>query len=295
MRKTLRIGAAWLVLALVPAPAFAWGLEAHRYIMRRAIELLPPELKPFFERHRDEVVVRVVDPDTWRNIGWADNSNHFLDFGASAYGKFPFDALPREYDKAVEKFGRETLDENGTLPWRLSEFFGKLRRAFEAFTRNNAYAVTDTVLFAPVMSHYVQDAHQPLHAHINYDGADTGQRGIHARFETELFNRYADKLTISPAAPKVIASPRDFAFDTLLASYQLVEPLLAADKKAVAGRDTYDNGYYDALFAATRPMLERRISDAITATASLILSAWEQAGRPTLRFDMPRPVQRVRP
>ena len=29
---------------------------AHRYIMARAIDLLPPELKPFFERNRAELV-----------------------------------------------------------------------------------------------------------------------------------------------------------------------------------------------------------------------------------------------
>ena len=41
--------------------------------MRRAIELLPPELKPFFEQYRDELVLRVTDPDLWRNVGWEDD------------------------------------------------------------------------------------------------------------------------------------------------------------------------------------------------------------------------------
>jgi len=42
-----------------------------------------------------------------------------------------------------------------------------------------------------------------------------------------------------------------------------------------------------------KPMLEERLASAITATASLVLSAWEQAGRPDLRSGEPRPVQRV--
>jgi hypothetical protein len=295
MRKTLTVAAACLMLVTLPAPASAWGVEAHRYIMRRAIDLLPAELKPFFERHSDEVVLRVVDPDVWRTAGWEDNHHHFLDFGAAAYGKFPFEALPRELDRAVEKFGRATVEEYGMLPWRLSEFFGNLRRAFEGFSRNNPYAASDTVLFAPAMSHYIQDAHQPLHAHINYDGADTGQRGIHSRFETELFNRYVAKLTVTPAPARAISSPRDFAFATLLDSYQLVDTLLAADKKATAGRDNYDDGYYEQLLAGTKVLLERRLGESITATASLILGAWEGAGRPSLTADRPRPVQRIRP
>jgi hypothetical protein len=49
--------------------------------MRRAIELLPPELKPFFENYREELVLRSNDPDLWRSVPWDDDSNHFVDFG----------------------------------------------------------------------------------------------------------------------------------------------------------------------------------------------------------------------
>ena len=73
--------------------------------MRQAIELLPPELKPFFDQFKDEVVLRVTDPDLWRNVGWEDDPNHFLDFGVTEYGAYPFEALPREYGAALEKFG----------------------------------------------------------------------------------------------------------------------------------------------------------------------------------------------
>jgi hypothetical protein len=294
MQMTLRAAAIILAVLLLPVPAAAWGVQAHRYIMGRAIDLLPAELKPFFESHRAELVMRVVDPDVWRVVGWEDDYNHFLDFGASEYGPYPFAALPRDYDRALEKFGRTVLERNGLLPWRLSEFFGHLRRSFEGFNRNYTYAVSDTVLFAAVLSHYIQDAHQPLHATINYDGAETGQRGIHSRFETELFERYQSKLTVTPAAPKRVP-PRDFAFDVLLESYQRVDPLLAADRKAIAGREAYDPAYYDAFFTGVRGLTERCLAEAISATASLIITAWEEAGRPTLRRDMPRPVQRVRP
>ena len=49
---------------LVPAPAHAWGFEAHKMIMDRAIALLPAELRPMFEQHRAAVVERAIDPDT---------------------------------------------------------------------------------------------------------------------------------------------------------------------------------------------------------------------------------------
>lgn len=282
-----------LVAVLLPSPAFAWGFAGHRYIMRRAIDLLPAGIKPFFVAHRDEIVVRVIDPDLWRNVGWEDDPNHFVNFGAAEFGPYPFTALPREYGAALEKFGMATLRRQGMLPWREAEEFGNLRRAFESFRKGDSYGTTDTVLFAAVVSHYVQDAYQPLHASNNYDGQLTGQQGVHARFERDLLERYESRLTVNPAAPQSVASARDAAFDALLASHQLVAPLLLADKDALGSKDTYDDAYFDAFFAKVKPILEERLAAAITATASVIVSAWEQAGKPELKDGAPRPVLRV--
>ena len=71
MRKWL--AAALLGVVLDPSPAAAWGFVGHQLIMRRAIDLLPAEIKPFFERHREEVVLRVIDPDLWRTMGWPED------------------------------------------------------------------------------------------------------------------------------------------------------------------------------------------------------------------------------
>jgi hypothetical protein len=282
------------LVTLVPAPAFAWGASAHRYIMDGAIDLLPPSIKPFFDHFRAELVLRVNDPDTWRVVGWNDGPNHFLDFGRPGLGAFPFAELPRDYDAAVEKFGIETLNRIGTLPWREAEQFGNLRRAFEGFRRNYVFAPGDTVLFAAVASHYLQDAHMPLHASNNSDGQLTGQAGVHARFETALFERYQSKLTIRPVAVRPIANARDAAFDVLLASHQLVPRLLQADKDAAGGRQIYDNAYFDRFFANARPLLEQQLSASISATAALIAGAWEAAGRPAIRTAMTPIAQRVR-
>jgi hypothetical protein len=292
-----RCGALVLVLLAMlfqPAPASAWGFAAHRFIMRKAVDLLPAGIAPFFERHRDEVVLRVVDPDLWRNVGWEDDPNHFVNFGAPELGAYPFAAMPREYGAALEKFGPATLKRLGTLPWREAEAFGNLRRAFEGFRRSAPYG-SDAVLFAAVASHYMQDAHQPLHATNNYDGQLTGQRGVHARFERDLVEKFEARLNVAPAPPRALASARDAAFDALLASHQLVDTLLRADREAIGDRDVYDDTYFEAFFSKVKPLLEARLAASITATASVILSAWEQAGKPALDHasEEPRPVQRV--
>jgi hypothetical protein len=294
MRKTLFAAALVLTIAW-PSSAFAWGFAGHKLIMSRAIDLLPPELKPFFDHFREEIVIRVTDPDLWRNIGWDEDQNHFVDFGVPEFGRFPFAELPRDYDKAVEKFGVAFLKKEGTLPWREQEEFGNLRRAFEGFKRSSPYATSDATVFAAIAAHYIQDAHQPFHATDNFDGAQTGNNGIHARFERDLIERFESKLTLTPVPPRAIANSRDAAFDALLSSYQLVAPILAADKAAIAGKDTYDDDYFQKFFTAVKPILERRLSEAITATAGVIIGAWEQAGKPTLTTEAARPIQRVRP
>ena len=45
MRKKLLATVLCAASVLAPTHAFAWGAEGHRLIMRRAIELLPPEMK----------------------------------------------------------------------------------------------------------------------------------------------------------------------------------------------------------------------------------------------------------
>jgi len=295
MRKASLAAAVAAVLAFAPADAFAWGTTAHRLIMARAIDILPADLKPLFVQHRDELVLRVIDPDLWRNIGWEDDPNHFINFGVKEYGEYPFRELPREYGVALEKFGIGTLRRDGTVPWRFAEEFGNLRRAFESFTRKSSFAVSDVVLYSAIAAHYIQDATQPLHATNNYDGQLTGNTGIHSRFESTLVERFQSRLTLSPAPVVGIKNARDHAFDACLSGYQLVDPILKADNEAKAGKEVYDDDYFEKLFVKLKPILEQRLSESITSTANMIVGAWEQAGKPQLTLvNAPRPPQKIR-
>lgn len=294
MRKLVLSLAATLALLLVPTHAFAWGAAAHQMIMRQAIDLLPPELKPFFERFKDELVLRSNDPDLWRNVPWDDDANHFVDFGVPEYGKPPFTELPRDYDLAVQKFGVRVVKRNGTLPWRIEEMHGNLRRGFEGLGKKAPYAISDITLFAAVLGHYIQDATQPFHATDNFDGARTGNNGIHSRFERDLFEKFGGRLRLAGPAPTPMTSPRDFSFDTLIKSYGLVDQVLAADTAALGTKDVYDDEYFETFFTTVQPLLEQQISAAIRATAGAIIGAWEQAGRPTMYTEQPRSPQRVR-
>lgn len=283
------------LLLAVPSPSFAWGFDAHRFIAEQMIALLPAEIRPLFEQRRDEVVMRAVDPDLWRNIFPDEAPNHFVDL--DHFGKYPYSELPREYDRAVQEWGRETIHTQGLLPWRTAEIFGMLQREFEGLKRENApsYLQDNIAFYAAVMSHYIGDAHVPLHSIVNYDGQQTNQRGVHARWESDLFARVRGRLTIAPPAPKPVRDPREFMFETLLASNRLADAVLESDRRATTGRAFYDDGYFAAFEKEQFTALEQRINDSISAVASLIIGAWDAAGRPALppeRPRSPRPIPR---
>jgi len=276
----------------MPRPAAAWGFEAHKFIMARAIPLLPREIRPYFEKYEASIVEHAIDPDLWRTAGWLEEPpRHFVDM--DAYGPYPFAGMPHVYDEAVKRYGAEFVLKNGTLPWRSEEIYGKL---VEAFTQKAGYSRENIRFFSSVIAHYVADAHVPFHASLNYDGQLTGQWGVHSRFESELFERYRSTLTISPRPPAPIANTREFIFETLTASFPLVRPLLDADQAAIAGRDSYDDTYFTLFFSKARPILEQRLSDSISGVASVITAAWVEAGRPALPLDVtltPRKVRRA--
>ena len=279
-----------------PPPAAAWGFEAHKFIMDRAIALLPAELRPLFEKNRVVVVERSIDPDIWRIAGFDDeNPRHFLNLDWEGYGKYPFAALPRDYTAAVAKFGKARIEENGTLPWRVEEYHANLRRAFASYARRGVSGRYDLLVFSAALAHYISDAHVPFHAVINFDGQLTGQDGIHARFESSLFEQYRSQLAIAPAPLAPVRDPRNVAFETIIEGTQLVAPILKTDLAAIGTRDPYDDAYFNAFFTANRSVLERRLNESIAAVAAMIAGAWEAAGKPPAPPDPPpAPPQRRR-
>jgi hypothetical protein len=283
------------VVLLVPAPAHAWGLEAHKFVMERAIALLPPELRPLFEKHRTAVVERAIDPDTWIIAGWEEERpHHFVDMDTEGFGKYPFAELPRDYTAAMAKFGAAKMRDAGTLPWTTEEMYGSLRRAFEALPRRGAFGQNDVILFSAWIAHYAADGHVPLHGVANYDGQLTQQWGVHSRWEAIMFERFRNQLTVAPKAIAPIHNPREFMFNALLQDTQLVPALLDADRKAIGDRDVYDDAYYQAFFAANKSVMERRLNDSIAAIAAMITGAWEAAGKPAVVLDPPATPQRRR-
>ena len=217
---------------------------------------------------RDELVMRVERSRSvaQRRLG-GRAPNHSIDFGVHELGPYPFTALPREYGAAVEKFGVATLQRDGLLPWRRCEEFGNLRRTFEGLReRRSPTSTSDLVLFSAVLAHYIQDAHQPLHATNNYDGQLTGQTGIHSPLRGRSVR--AVRVATDDHAGRAQADhqpARRRRSTSRSPSYQLVTQILEADTRGDGRRkSTYDDEYFEKFFTTVRPMLEQQLAGAIT-------------------------------
>lgn len=293
MRSFLLATCAVLALAM-PAPAGAWGFEVHRQIAARAIPLLPPELRPFYEKYQVFVVEHAVDPDLWRSAGFEEEPpRHFVDL--DAYGPYPFSNLPHDYDAAVAKFGAEMVVKNGTLPWRTQEIYAKLVAAFrQAAQPDPRYGLDDIKFFSAVLAHYVADSFVPFHAVINYDGQMTGQWGIHSRFENELIVRNLGRMRLAASVQPPVRNAREFIFANLTSGAPLAADVLADDRQAVKGKTEYDDQYFARLFELAGPIAEARVAAAVSGVAAVITGAWEEAGRPRIPLTPPRVTRKVR-
>jgi len=284
-----------------PVTTGAWGMDVHRLITERALDGMPTEIKSFFAVERAFITEHSVDPDLWRIMDLRGDRgeeppNHFLDMDFEEGSKPPFLNIPREYDAYVQKYGAGPATRYGRLPWRAEEVYNRMLASFKDIAKPNMPFAADNARYAlAVLAHYIEDAHVPFHAALNYDGQLTNQRGIHARFETELILRNQKVLKLAPVKAVVITGGfRDYMFKTLIDSQALVEGILAADLKAAEGREFYDDAYFDALLKGTRATAERRLSEAASAVASAALTAWTEAGKPALPGEGPRPPARIR-
>lgn len=293
MRIAASTLAGLIVLALTAGSPSAWGFDVHRYITSAAIDAVPEPIRPYFQKHRAFIAEHSIDPDLMRTYGVeTEDPNHFLDMDAVAPD--PFTGIPRDEAEYIKKLGPEKAREYGRVPWRVEEVYNRLVTELRRPEHDQRISSGTVNALTAMLAHYVEDAHVPFHAVVNYDGQATNQRGIHGRFESELFARFRPRMTLTPVVPPPVTAPRDFIFGKLVEGTRLVPAILSADKAATEGREFYDDAYFEAFFVKAKPIVERRISEAIGGVAAVIAGAWQSAGKPVLPIDEMRPPSRIR-
>jgi uncharacterized membrane protein YgcG len=260
-------------LVVLPATAFGWGYVGHRRLAMHAQDVLPANscLKLWLATNQSTAYQDLsCDPDKWRAIDVNEEPRHFLDIDWVT----PITAYPRDFAVAQTRLGANAT-RNGIVPWRNEEYYGQLVAAFQA--KDNAAIMTLLMHY----SHYVTDSFSVLHDTKNSDNAS----GLHARWESDMFDTAAYLNGITTKAATYYgtmghADPRNATFDIIIVGNGLVAQLQAAELAATPA----DGGSFSmsAFYASVNDMTARRWGDALTLFASIIGSAWIDAGKPML-------------
>lgn len=270
---------------------FCWGFFAHKKINNHAVFLLPPQMLVFYKSNIDFLTEHAIDPDKRRYAVAGEGSRHYIDI--DAYGAYPYPDLPRDHSKAIEKFGEDTINANGIVPWHVQTMLGRLTKAFK---ENNYSSI---LKYSADLGHYIADAHVPLHASSNHNGQHTDQKGIHGFWESRIPELLADKeFDFFIGKAQYIPNPGAFIWDRVLESALAADSVLKfekelsiqfrGDKKFGFEKRNLDNlkqvssDYSKAFNKKLNGMIERRMRQSIFAVASFWYTAWINAGQPDL-------------
>ncbi|MGV3530289.1 MAG: zinc dependent phospholipase C family protein [Flavisolibacter sp.] len=281
-----------ILLLLAAKSSFCWGFFGHQKINGLAVFLLPPEMVGYYKMNFSFISEHAVDPDKRRYSVAEEGPRHYIDI--DNYGKYPFPELPRRWNDALAKFGEDTLQANGIVPWWIQVM---QRRLVEAFKEKNGPRI---LKISAELGHYIADSHVPLHTSNNHDGQLTNQKGIHGFWESRVPEMLADKewdFFIGKA--QYISNVEDFVWKRVLESAAAADSVLrfekvlstqfASDKKfSFENRNgntvrQYSTAYAKAYDAMLNGMVERRMRQSIFAVASFWYTAWVDAGQPDLR------------
>jgi hypothetical protein len=263
-----------VVFALTPGQAFAWGANAQKIVVNKAVDTLPPDVRAFFDANRAFLVLHVTDPLEAETKTPSEKHNHFIYL--DKYGRFPFTTLPRVYKAAVAKYGKSKLESTGLLPWQIGVYNAKLTEALKLGRWDEAK------LDAAILAGYVSEAHDPFNTTDNFDGHLSLQTGINERFGVTLIDRFSSFFPMRPNDASFISDPTDHAFESCLSAHSWLETILLADRNARLAGKSYDDEYFDRFYNLTAATLIRQLSDAATDIGSYWLTAWTNAGRPQL-------------
>ncbi|PWG79645.1 zinc dependent phospholipase C family protein [Pararcticibacter amylolyticus] len=286
VKKTGRLAAIFAIILLCTS----WGFYSHRRISYMAVFTLPPPMIRFYKNNISFISDHSVDPDKKRYTDPEEGARHFWD--SERYGKKPFDSIPVKWNDAVTKYTADTLKLYGTVPWQIEKTYYRLVNAFKERDSIRILRMSAN------LSHYISDAHVPLHATQNYNGQFTNQTGIHAFWESRLPELFSQRYDFAVGKARYIENPLKEAWSILKGSYsgkdsvfsiekELSEKFPSDKKYSYSERNgkiirQYSLAYSAAYHKALKGMVEKRMRSAILETGCFWYSAWVDAGQPDL-------------
>lgn len=284
----------FVVLVFYTQPAmYSWGFFGHKKINRMAVFTLPPEMIGFYKKNIEYITEHAVDPDKRRYSTEGEAARHYIDIDHYMHdGNDPFEIMPKQWNKAIEKFTEDTLQAYGIVPWYVNLMVMRLTKAFEEKDVDKILRVSAD------LGHYIGDSHVPLHTTENYNGQLTNQKGIHGFWESRIPELKAKDYDYFVGRAVYVDNILEDEWQTIRESFGAKDSVLDLEQKlngefpndrkyafenrgAVIMRtysEDYTNNYNDML----NGMVERRLTKSIVTVGSYWYTAWVNAGQPDL-------------
>ncbi len=169
---------------LFSAQLWAWGAKGHQIVAYVGADLTT-DGQAFWRSNLEPIRTLSTVPDrVWKGPSTKSQEapTHFFEID-TYYTQPEYDQIPNypsSYVEAIRQYTETRVIDNGTAPWRIRQLYRLALQALQAGDMKLA------LQYAGTMSHYVGDLSQPLHVSENYDGQMTGNKGIHAYFETTV-------------------------------------------------------------------------------------------------------------
>lgn len=267
-----------VTVAVVIGIVSAWHGPGHTRATRLAGAGMPKELPAFFAGGVETIAHCSHDPDLFRlraqpELRDGEVPEHFCDLELLEGAELP----PTRY-AFVQLCVRKGLKPEavGFVPYAVVEWAQRLTIAFAEHRKwpKNPHVRAKCLIYAGILAHYAQDACQPLHTTIHYDGrankdGTSPRSGIHAKVDALLQKVRKDRKLLARDLKPV-------AYDKLLPAvagelrrshalvnkvYELEGQFPDLDKPIPAG-------------SAVEAFAVERLKAAANFTTSLYLTAW---------------------
>jgi len=265
-----------VLLLMAVSPGYAWEPTGHTLITNHALQLVSPEMKPFYDANSRYIAAFCTLPDDWRETYKAEVApNHFIDL--DLLSKPPFTDLILDRAAAEKRFGKAELLKAGVLPWAIEDTFNKLVGAMKG---------GDSVQIAvqsAILSHYIGDAHVPLHDTKDWDGRTADEKGVHFRWEQTLLLTWLKPEAVNATAPLKVDGPiLKSAVEWCADSFSHCNAIFDADDAARKVDPALGWRYYESMWKSTGPMMIGQLDHASERLAGAWNAAYIQAGKPKL-------------
>lgn len=275
MKKRILITS--LLVIFTSVVFFGWGDSGHKIVASYAMKDLAPVMQ-IPENWQQYVVNHASDPDHRKGEDKTEGFKHYIDI--DYYKEYLNGKMVQNIDSLRMIYPDSLIQKQGVLPWAIEASYKKLVLAYKEKNKK------EILLQMSDVAHYVGDAHQPQHTTINYNGQLSGQKGVHFRYESDMIDANLDEIknNFETGKPVKIDNIRAFAFNIIHRTNTFNDMINAADKTSlqISGSGQYDEKYNKALWYRLKFMSFDLLNLAGKDLASVIYTAWLEAGSPDL-------------